>query len=68
MANSKDSEEDILDVTPPAHIPGVLFKACADELYERYPISRRKAELAALGVLGVVFKFYEEVAKLEEPE
>jgi hypothetical protein len=59
-------EKDILDVTVPENIPGVLFKAVTDELYERYPISHKKAQHAALGVLGVVYKFYEEVAKMED--
>lgn len=53
--------DDILSITPPAGIPGVLFNAITDELFKRYPISRKKAQHATVAVLEIMVAHFEEV-------
>lgn len=66
-------EDDILDITPPAHIPGVLFAAMVDALMPEFrPLStteksaRRRAQRAAVVSLETTLAFYEKVAASEE--
>lgn len=50
----------------PEIIPGALFNAVADRLHELYPMSRKKAERAAVAVLETTIQFYEAAAREED--
>lgn len=63
--------EDILDITPPAGIPGALFNAIVDVLQDHYKnvvpgTGKKLAQRAALRVLNTTLKFYEAASQLEE--
>ena len=57
---------DPLEITPPEGIPGELFKAFAERLYDHYPASKRKAERVAVNLLEVLTAYYAAVAAAEE--
>lgn len=68
--------EDILDVTPPAGIPGALFVAVAEVLAQHYKPgttinteagAKTRAKNATVSVLEILVNFYEEAAEQEPP-
>lgn len=66
------ADDDILNITLPAHIPGALFSALTDALMAEFrPLStteksaRRRAQRAAVVSLETTLAFYEKVAAEE---
>lgn len=66
VKNDMADDLDILNITPPAGIPGALFNAYVDKLHDLYPASRRKAERAAVLLLTISVEFYEKLLEAEE--
>lgn len=63
-----DDNDDILDFTLPANVPGVLFMKMTEALQKRYPKgtminteagSKKRAQHTALELLTLLMEFYE---------